>query len=284
MYNRLNDVLTGNEANYMLPFYWQHGDHTDTIPEEVERIYQSGCRALCVESRPHRDFCGDGWWRDMDIILAESEKRGMKVWILDDDHFPTGHAVGQIKNHPELRKWQLVERHVDVMGPLTDALLTADAGNDDHILLGAYAYPRTGDGEDCRPEPITLTDGVSGNFLQFSVPAGCWRIFFLYKSRRGTRQTDYIDMLREESVRVLVDAVYEAHWAHYEKYFGNTIAGFFSDEPSLGNDWYGSHSDDYGMYNRRVGMPGLALPWNDRIPAMMAESVGYDVSAYLPAL
>jgi hypothetical protein len=38
------------------------------------------------------------------------------------------------------------------------------------------------------------------------------------------------------------------------------------------------------MYNRRVGMPGLALPWNDRIPAMMAESVGYDVSAYLPAL
>ena len=100
----------------------------------------------------------------MDIILAESEKRGMKVWILDDDHFPTGHAVGQIKNHPELRKWQLVERHVDVMGPLTDALLTADSVNDDHILLGVYAYPRTGDGEDCRPEPITLTDGVSGNF------------------------------------------------------------------------------------------------------------------------
>ncbi|MBR5313238.1 MAG: glycosyl transferase family 2 [Clostridia bacterium] len=284
MYNRLNDVLTGNEANYMLPFYWQHGDHTDTIPEEVERIYQSGCRALCVESRPHRDFCGDGWWRDMDIILAESEKRGMKVWILDDDHFPTGHAVGQIKNHPELRKWQLVERHVDVMGPLTDALLTADSVNDDHILLGAYAYPRTGDGEDCRPEPITLTDSVSGNFLQFSVPAGCWRIFFLYKSRKGTRQTDYIDMLREESVRVLVDTVYEAHWAHYEKYFGNTIAGFFSDEPSLGNDWYGPHSNDYGMYNRRVGMPGLALPWNDRITAMMTESVGYDVSAYLPAL
>ena len=289
MYNRLSDVLSGTEANYMLPFYWQHGDHTDTIPEEVERIYQSGCRALCVESRPHRDFCGDGWWRDMDIILAESEKRGMKVWILDDDHFPTGHAVGQIKNHPELRKWQLVERHVDVMGPLTDALLTADAGNPDHILLDVYAYPRVPASEseileDCRPEPIRLTDGVSGNFVQFSVPEGCWRIFFLYKSRKGTRQTEYIDMLREESVRVLIDAVYEAHWAHYAKYFGNTIAGFFSDEPSLGNDWYGSHSNDYGMYNRRVGMPGLALPWNDRIIGMMSESVGFDVSAYLPAL
>ncbi len=284
MYNRLTDVLAGCEANYMLPFYWQHGDHTDTIPEEVERIYQSGCRALCVESRPHRDFCGDGWWRDMDLILAESEKRGMKVWILDDDHFPTGHAVGQIKNHPELRKWQLVERHVDVMGPLTNALLTADRTNDDHILLDVYAYPRTGSGEDCAPEPIRLTDGARGNFLQFTVPAGCWRVFFLYKSRKGTQQTDYIDMLREESVRVLIDAVYESHYAHYGKYFGSTIAGFFSDEPSLGNTWYGSHSNDYGMYNRRVGMPGLALPWNDRIIGMMSESVGFDASPYLPAL
>ncbi|MBQ5354839.1 MAG: hypothetical protein IIU08_03110, partial [Clostridia bacterium] len=68
IYDRLNDVLTGKEDNYMLPFYWQHGDHTASIPEEVERIYQSGARAFCVESRPHRDFCGEGWWRDMDII------------------------------------------------------------------------------------------------------------------------------------------------------------------------------------------------------------------------
>ncbi|MBQ2724994.1 MAG: glycosyl transferase family 2 [Clostridia bacterium] len=284
MYQRLQDVLNGREENYMLPFYWQHGDHYETIPEEVERIYQSGCRALCVESRPHRDFCGDGWWRDMDLILAESEKRGMKVWILDDDHFPTGHAVGQIKNHPDLRKWQLVERHVDVMGPLTDALLTADSGNAEHVLLDVYAYPRTGEDEACAPEPIRLTDGVSGKFLQFSVPEGCWRIFFLYKTRKGTGRTDYIDMLNEESVKVLVDTVYEAHYQHYAKYFGNTIAGFFSDEPSLGNSWYSPHRNDYGMYNQRVGMPGLALPWNDRIITMMSESTGLDAKTYLPAL
>ncbi|MBQ8186847.1 MAG: glycosyl transferase family 2 [Clostridia bacterium] len=289
MYQRLQDVLTGREDNYMLPFYWQHGDHTGTIPEEVQRIYDSGCRALCVESRPHRDFCGEGWWRDMDIILEESEKRGMKVWILDDDHFPTGHAVGQVKNHPELRSWQLVERHVDVMGPLTDALLTMDNGNDEHVLLDVYAYPRVPSDEsvcleDCRPEPIRLTDGVSQRFLQFSLPEGCWRVFFLYQSRRGTNHPDYIDMLREESVKLLVDTVYEAHYEHYSKYFGSTIAGFFSDEPSLGNGWYGPHSNDYGMYNRRVGMPGLALPWNDRIICMMSEALGFDASRYLPAL
>ncbi|MBO7659907.1 MAG: hypothetical protein J6T65_11460, partial [Clostridia bacterium] len=79
MNERLSDVLNGREDTYLLPFYWLHGDHHDTIPEEEERIYRSGCRAFCVESRTHRDFCGEGWWSDMDLILEEAEKRGMKV-------------------------------------------------------------------------------------------------------------------------------------------------------------------------------------------------------------
>ena len=55
---RLEDVILGREDNYLLPFYWQHGTHRDRIPAQVQRIYDSGCRALCVESRPHPDFAG----------------------------------------------------------------------------------------------------------------------------------------------------------------------------------------------------------------------------------
>ena len=123
MNKRLYDVLKGMPDNHMLPFYWQHGDHRATIPQEVERIYKSGCKAFCVESRPHHDFCGDDWWADMDIILKEAKDRDMKVWILDDDHFPTGHAVGKIeKEYPHLRGRQVSERHVDVMGPQKNAM------------------------------------------------------------------------------------------------------------------------------------------------------------------
>ena len=118
--SRLSDVLSGNEDNYLLPFYWQHGNHRAKIPEQIARIRASGCRALCVEARPHPDFCRDGWWGDMDVILSECEKRGMKVWILDDKHFPTGYANGAVEAHPELRPWNLVERHVDVLGPAPD--------------------------------------------------------------------------------------------------------------------------------------------------------------------
>ena len=96
MDKKLKDVINGDENNYLLPFYWQHGDHTHLIPKQIQRIYDSGCRAFCVESRPHPDFVGETWWRDMDVIFAEAQKRDMKVWLLDDDKFPTGHAAGMI--------------------------------------------------------------------------------------------------------------------------------------------------------------------------------------------
>ena len=284
MYERLVDVLHGREDNYLLPFYWQHGDHREKIPEQIERICKSGCRALCVESRPHKDFCGPDWWADLDIIISECKARGMKVWILDDDHFPTGHANGTVKNHPELRKWMLYERHTDVCGPLDDALLITEDENEDHILLGAYIYPRAGKGEDCLPEARNVTEDIKNGFLRFSVPEGVYRVFFLYKSRRGAMNNDYIDMIRPESVRLLIDAVYEPHYKRYKEHFGKTIAGFFSDEPFFGNTWSGPHSADLGMYTHTVGMPGLALPYNDKIIRMMKDALGFDPLPYFPAL
>ncbi|MBQ7699586.1 MAG: glycosyl transferase family 2 [Clostridia bacterium] len=284
MYKRLVDVLQGREDNYLLPFYWQHGDHRDKIPEQIERIYKSGCRALCVESRPHKDFCGPDWWADMDIIISECKARDMKIWILDDDHFPTGHANGAVKAHPEMRKWMLYERHTDVAGPLDDALMITEDEGEDHILIGAYIYPRTDKGEGCLPEPIDVKARIKDGFLHFSVPEGVYRIFFFYKSRRGASHNDYVDMIRPGSVRLLIDAVYEPHYARYKEHFGKTVAGFFSDEPFFGNTWSGPHSTDPGMYTHTVGMPGLALPYNERVLDMMKDALGYDPLPYFPAL
>ena len=97
---RLDDVLHGREDNFLLPLFWMKGDDRARLPERVAQVRESGCRALCVESRPHPDFCGPGWWADLDVVLAEAERLGMRVWILDDRHFPTGEANGALARHP----------------------------------------------------------------------------------------------------------------------------------------------------------------------------------------
>ena len=285
MDKRLSDILNGKEDNYLYPFYWQRGDHTEKIPEQIQLIYDSGCRAFCVESRPHPDFVGEGWWRDMDIILAEAEKRGMKVWLLDDDKFPTGHAAGWIaKKYPELRQWELIERHIDVVGPASDVSIIFDREDEANIFIGAYAYKRNADYlETCAYDGICVSDRIKGNYLNWDIPEGVWRVFFYYKSRRGGR-AEYIDMINPDSVRVLIDAVYEPHYARYKKYFGTTFMGFFSDEPEFGNQVFGKERFDFGFYEARVGKHSLALPWNENLLARMTKKLGYDPVPHLNLL
>ena len=94
MNKNLEDILNSSEDNYILPFFWPLEGSPETIPEMIEKIYSSGIRAFCVEARPYEDFAGPTWWHDLKIILSEAERRNMKVWILDDKHFPTGFANG----------------------------------------------------------------------------------------------------------------------------------------------------------------------------------------------
>jgi hypothetical protein len=122
MGQRLDDVLSGHGENFLLPFLWQRGEEEAVIREEMARVQAAGIGAVCVEARPHPDFYGPGWWHDFDLIMEEARARKMRVWLLDDDHFPTGHARGHMVNKPaELRRLFLKEIHRDAIGPQAHA-------------------------------------------------------------------------------------------------------------------------------------------------------------------
>ncbi len=80
-----------------------------------------------------------------------------------------------------------------------------------------------------------MTDKIDGDEITFDLGEGYFRIYVTYITRNAKGRNDYINFLDKESSRLLIDAVYEPHLVHYEKYFGNVIAGFFSDEPPVGN-------------------------------------------------
>ena len=284
MEKRLVEVLNGTADNYILPFLWLRGEPEEILAEEVEKIHQSGIGAFCVESRPHNDFCGPGWWHDMDILLREAKKRDMKVWILDDKHYPTGNANDSLGRHPEARPWLLAEQHLDVAGPFRGACLLAAKGenfqDEDYRLMKVLAYPRTGEGETMGAEPIDLTDHVKGDLLYWDVPEGCFRIVMTFLTRRG-EMGGHISMIDEASVKILIDEVYEPHYRQYKEEFGKTIAGFFSDEPGFFNQMLEGST---GFYEHKVGTPGLALPWRLDMTSRLLEKTGYDVTDILAAL
>ena len=124
MKQTIQNLLQDRGGNYILPFFWQHGETEEVLREYMGAIYDCGIGAVCVEARPHPDYVGPQWWHDMDIILDEARKREMKVWILDDAHFPTGFAAGKMTDAaPELCKQYINISQADVCGPMPQALL-----------------------------------------------------------------------------------------------------------------------------------------------------------------
>ena len=77
LHGKIHKVLNGQGGNYIFPFFWKHGEEKAVFQDYMCVIHESNIGAVCIESRPHLDFCGDAWWRDMDIILDEACKRNI---------------------------------------------------------------------------------------------------------------------------------------------------------------------------------------------------------------
>ena len=128
MDNKINECLNGKHGSYMLPFLWLHGEPKDRIYEEILAIKNSGINEFCAESRPYDDFCRDAWWDDFGFILKTARDLGMRVWLLDDQKFPTGYANGYLEKeeNAHLRKRLIREMQIDVVGPMKGAKVYLD--------------------------------------------------------------------------------------------------------------------------------------------------------------
>lgn len=286
MNRTIAQLLNGKADNHMLPFFWQHGEDEATLRKYMEVIHWANCFAVCVESRPHPDFCGPKWWQDMDIILDEARKRNMKVWILDDSHFPTGYANGALMHLPDslgkhniyLIQRELAPEAAQVTMELRVEELLKDYQKqfdnparifrDDRIL---FVTARNGEGE-----TLDLSQCLENELFVWDKPAGTYILQICVCSGNTGGRRDHICTTDMDSCRVLIDTVYEPHWQHYADDFGKTIAGFFSDEPELGNGRTYAQGNLLGT--------DQDLPWSAGIEAGVIDALGENWRVLLPQL
>lgn len=293
MNSKIQNLLENQMENYIFPFFWQHGEEESVLRKYMQVIYDSNIRAVCIESRPHPDFLGETWWRDMDIILDEARKRKMKVWILDDSHFPTGYCNGKMEEKPAgYRRWFLTykllgevskgqkrfweEEEYQSVNPFEASWIenyfhmSFEAFPDDK-WLGAVAVKKNGVGVD----NVRILK-VKGRKLSFQASDGVWKIYSLQLTRNRGPHRNYMNMLDQEACHTLIETVYEPHYAHYSEDFGKTIAGFFSDEPEIGNGHL--YQMDQKIYENED------QPWSRELQRNLEERWGEDYLKYLPLL
>ncbi|MFR9235230.1 MAG: hypothetical protein ACLVLH_20460, partial [Eisenbergiella massiliensis] len=102
--------------------------------------------------------------------------------------------------------------------------------------------------------------------LYWDIPEGEWRIFICKVTGNGGEEwtKNYLNPLDPEGTRAFLDLVYEEHYRHLGADFGDTIQGFFTDEPRFGNS---------PGYDRLLG-DDMVLPWSETLLEELAGEAG----------
>ena len=260
--------------NHVLPFLWLKGEARETITEYLEQIAGADIHEVCLESRTHPEFCRDGWWSDLRFIIGECKRLDLKIWLLDDAHFPTGYANGALAGEdvdPALKKTVLKHHTVTVVGPQPST--TIKLGNlmdPTERFVGTATFDAAGAPLDLELAVEQTEDGTPVR-LRFDAPAGITTLELYVTSQKTGFRDEYINMVDADSCRMLINAVYEPTFEHLGDEFGKTILGFFTDEPGFMNE-KGATLEDAST-SSFIGRGDMALPWSDELARRLHEEL-----------
>lgn len=217
------------------PLFWMHGDETPAqLTGELAKVVEGGNGIFTTEPRPHKDWLGEGWYRDLGICLDFARSNNLHTIIYDDWWWPSQMMGGRVP--PEYGSKRLEAESTPVEGPKTFSA-PGYASN-----LVAVVAGRVAEGEAIDPASLVdLTASVRDGVLTWSAPAGSWRVMKFTWRFNGTRggQQKYIsvDGADEACTDWFIRTVYQPHYDRFKADFGKTIVGYFYDEPETQGDW-----------------------------------------------
>lgn len=219
------------------PLFWLHGDETkERLESYLDRVAESGNGTFTAESRPHSDWLGEGWYRDLGICLESARRLNLTMWIFDEKWWPSQGIGGKVP--PRYAAKKLQAEPTNLVGP---RVLEMEGFGGEHYVA-ALAGQVTSDGKIEGKSLLDLATFVHDGRLRWSAPAGSWRVMKFTHTlapglgQQGGRQLS-VDGASRDCVEWFLQTVYQPHYDRFKKDFGKTIRGFFYDEPETRGDW-----------------------------------------------
>lgn len=179
------------------PFWFWNGDQEETeLLRQLRLFKRNGCCGAVIHSRTGNriPYLGKMWFARFESICREAGRLGMKIWIYDEDGYPSGNAGRRVqKQYPHLIQKTLFPRMEE-----------ADPGNP------AYAAYRP----DAPGTPVDET----------AVPPGTKLLRFVL-----TGHPLHVDVLHPETCRRFMDMTHRKY-ERLKRYFGDVIQAVYTDD------------------------------------------------------
>ena len=213
------------------PLFWLHGDEAkDRLEAYVAKVAEGGNGCFTAESRPHNDWLGEGWFRDLAICLEAAKRHDLRLWIFDERWWPSGEVGGKVPARYGSKR--LIAAAAAVAGPQR---FTAP-GYAGENFVAAVAGKETCEGID-GATLIDLAPFIAKGTLAWDVPEGTWKIMLFTWAPRLSGSRYLVDGASRDCVAWYLETVYQPHYDRFKEEFGKHIAGFFYDEPETHGDW-----------------------------------------------
>lgn len=182
------------------PFWFWNGVQCEKeISYQLAEMASSGCKGAVLHSRTGNkiEYLSSRWLDLVEYACIEAEKLGLKIWLYDEDGFPSGNASHMVqKLRPDLKQKSL---HFEY-----------GKSDPEHPAYAAFKL-----------NELTYVD-------EKAIPPGTPVL------RLNINVIDtHVDTLNPETVRVFINLTHEKYAERCGRFFGNTIEAVYTDDESF---------------------------------------------------
>lgn len=275
-----------------IPFWFLNDSFNEKeVSLQLDIMKENGINAFFLHTRDgitDEAYGTSVFFENVRYIVKESAKRNLKVWLYDEDSFPSGNAGGSIvADFPELQAYSLTVEKIGAE-EIREGIARKVLGN----VRGLYGYYVYSDENGEKADKITDCFGPVRRrwyrkdmdktyycdmqnklfYNHIRAATSYTEIMFEAKAKEGAEiyaaylkpvYTDchygtQADCLNRKTTEEFIKRTHEKYYESVGDYFGSVIPGIFMDEPSSGG----------------------VLPYTDEAVSRFKEKYSYDVTDF----
>lgn len=248
-----------------VPFYFVNDEIDEReILRQLDCMKENGIKAFYLHVRDgirKSAYGTDEFFGKAEFIVREAAKKGLFVWLYDEDSYPSGNAGGNLVfDRPELQARGINAEKISVgkdgfarkvlgkASGISGYIITKKDGKEHCVradnCFGAvrrHWYKRELDKayyvdmSDLKYKHVRASTCYTETMFEIKAPEDA-EVYAVYRlpavtdNRYGTQT----DCLNPETAKEFISRIHDNYKKYVGDYFGNVIPGIFLDEPSVG--------------------------------------------------
>ena len=218
-YNTLVNLFQNPPADYSTVPFWVWNDEVteEKIDRQLDYFKKQKINSVMIHCRPGliTEYLSDEWFDLNEYALAEAKEHNMKLWLYDENCFPSGYAGGHVQR-------KMPESYVNGTGLRMQVKQNIDSA--DVSLAFLALLQEDGDFIDVTDQLVEYVD-QPGIYFLFE------KTYAQVKEREGGYP--YPDLLVPGVTEKFIEITMPGYEQTFEEEFGRNIKGVFTDEPHI---------------------------------------------------